>query len=169
MTGFRIEPLSPKFDRLPFNSGSVPLDLYLRELATQDMKRRISNCFVALDDAGTIVEFYSFAATSLPLTELTPEETKRLPRYGVLPAGIIGRLAVDRRYQGRGLGVSLIMDAANRAAHAEPAIFALLVDAKDDVAAAFYKHLGFRAFASRPSSLFLPIASILAALEANTH
>lgn len=162
---FRIEALSSAHDRGDFSSGVEPLDRYLRELATQDIKRRVSNCFVALDDDGVIAGYYTFAATSLPLTELSSEETKRLPRYALLPAGLIGRLAVDQRFQGRRLGGALVMDAAARAARGDPAIFALIVDAKDDGAAAFYEHLQFRRFLSKPMTLFLPLAIALQALN----
>jgi ribosomal protein S18 acetylase RimI-like enzyme len=163
---FRVEALTATHDRLSFSNGVEPLDRYLRELATQNIKRRISNCLVALDDNGAIAGYYTFAATSLPLTELTPEETKRLPRYALLPAGLIGRLAIDRRLQRHGLGGALIMDAVTRAARADQANFALIVDAKDDAAIAFYEHLQFRRFASRPKSLFLPLATALQALRA---
>lgn len=163
MTGFRIEALSPTHDRKSFASGSEPLDRYFREFATQDAKRRISNCFVALDAGGTVAGYYTFAATSLPVTEIPDDQAKRLPRYPLLPAGLIGRLAVDQRFRGQGLGGALIFDAALRAARADSAIYALLVDAKDDTAAAFYQHLQFRSFASRPLTLFLPIATILKA------
>jgi GNAT superfamily N-acetyltransferase len=163
--GFRIGALTPALARKSFSSGSAPLDRYLHDLATQDIKRRVSNCFVALDDAGVIAGYYTFAAASFPLTELSAEETKRLPRYALLPAGLIGRLAVDQRFRGQRLGGALIMDAAVRAARAEPAIFALVVDAKDEKAVAFYQHHGFRRFASKPASLFLPIATALQALN----
>lgn len=163
---FRIEALSSAHDRGAFRNGVEPLDRYLRDLATQDIKRRVSHCFVALDDDDVIAGYYTFAATSLPLTELSPQETKRLPRYALLPAGLIGRLAVDQRFQGRRLGGALVMDAAVRAARGDPAIFALIVDAKDDGAVAFYEHLQFRRFASRPMTLFLPLAVALRALRA---
>lgn len=162
---FRIEALASTHDRQNFSSGVDPLDRYLRELATQDIKRRVSNCFVALNDADTIAGFYTFAATSLPMTELSAEDARRLPRYALLPAGLIGRLAIDRRFQGRGLGGALIMDAAARAARADQANFALIVDAKDEAAIAFYERLQFRRFASRPTSLFLPLATALKALH----
>jgi hypothetical protein len=99
---FRIEPLTSGHDRKAFASGVAPLDRYLHELAMQDAKRRVSNCFVALDGAHVIAGYYTFAATSLPLTEMNAAEAKRLPRYPLLPAGLIGRLAVDRRLQGAG-------------------------------------------------------------------
>ena len=162
---FRVEALSAGHHRKGFASGVEPLDRYLRELATQDVKRRVSNCFVALDDAGAIAGYYTFAATSLPLAEVSDDEARRLPRYGVLPAGLIGRLAVGLDFRGQGLGGALLMDAAARAARAESAIFALIVDAKDDAAVAFYEHHQFRRFASRPMSLFLPVATALQALK----
>jgi len=163
--GFSIEGLNSAHNRKGFSSGVEPLDRYFRELVTQDVKRRMSNCFVALDAAGVIAGYYTFAAASLPLTELSADEKQRLPRYALLPAGLIGRLAVDQKYQGRGLGSALIMDAAARATRAEPAIFALIVDAKDDQAVTFYQRHQFRSFVSRPASLFLPIATALQALS----
>ena len=156
--GVIIEPLSQGHDRTGFCCGVEALDQYLRERATQDTRRRLSNCFVALGPAGEIAAYYTFAATGIPLTELAPEVTRRLPRYPTIPAGLIGRLAVDRRFGGQGLGSALIVDAFTRAMRAEPAIFALVVDAKDAAALRFYQHLGFRRFATHPMRLYLPIS-----------
>ena len=155
---FTFEPLGANHDRSGFSCGVPPLDRYFRELATQDIRRRVSNCFVALDSTGTIAGYYTFAATSLPLTELPPEQARRLPRYPSFPACLVGRLAVDQRFRGRGLGGQLIVDAIARAMRAEPAIFALIVDAKDEVARGFYEYLGFHRFASQSMTLYLPIA-----------
>ncbi len=163
-SAFRIESLTSAHDRKTFSSGVEPLDRYLREIVSQDVKRRVSNCFVAIDDDGLVAGYYTLAATSLPLQELPAEDAKRLPRYPLLPAALIGRLAVDRGFQGRRLGSAMIIDAALRAGRADPAIFALIVDAKDEAAAAFYDHLQFKRFASRPMNLFLPIATALKAL-----
>jgi GNAT superfamily N-acetyltransferase len=162
---FRIEPLSPAHDRKAFSCGVAALDRYLQELVTQDIRRRLSNCFVALDEIGAISGYYTFAASSLPLTELTPDQIKRLPHYASLPAALIGRLAVDKRCQGRRLGGALIMDAAQRAARTDPAIFALVVDAKGDPAVRFYEHHLFQRFKSRPMSLYLPVSTALRALQ----
>jgi len=155
---FSFEALNATHDRAAFCCGVPELDRYFRELATQDIRRRVSNCFVALDPAGTVAGYYTFAATSLPLTELAPEQARRLARYSSFPAGLIGRLAVDRDFRGRGLGGLLVVDAIVRAMRAEPAIFALIVEAKDEAAVGFYRHLGFHRFASRRMTLFLPIA-----------
>jgi GNAT superfamily N-acetyltransferase len=163
---FRIEPLGATHDRAGFSCGVAALDRYLHdELATQDIRRRISHCFVACEATGTIAAYYTFAATSFPLSGLPPEEVKRLPRYGVLPAGLIGRLAVDRRFRCLRLGGALVIDAVQRAGGADPAIFALVVDAKDDAAVSFYEHLGFRRFISRPMTLFLSIVTALKAMQ----
>jgi ribosomal protein S18 acetylase RimI-like enzyme len=156
--GFIVEPLGAGHDRTVFSCGVAALDRYFRELVTQDVRRRVSNCFVALDPAGTIAAYYTFGATSIPLAELLPDEVKRLPRYPLLPAGLVGRLAVDGWFRGRGLGSSLVVDAVVRAMRAEPAIFSLVVNAKDDTAAEFYAHHGFQRFASHPMTLYLPIA-----------
>lgn len=153
-----IEPLSRRHNRPAFCCGVDALDVYLKNQAGQDMRRLVSNCFVAADsDTGTIAAYYTLAAASIPMSDLPQEETKRLPRYPVLPAVLIGRLAVDRRYQGIGLGGALLSDAVQRALRGDAAAFALIVDAKDETAARFYAHHGFTAFAGRPMRLFLPI------------
>lgn len=157
-----IEPLSGSHDRTTFSCGVLALDRYLSEQANQDIKRRVSNCFVAVDGNGSAVAgYYTLAASSVPIASLPEDLTKRLPRYPVLPAILIGRLAVDTRYQGRQVGTALIVDAFRRSVQAAPASFALIVDAKDDQAAAFYRKHGFMPFESRPLSLFLPIATAL--------
>jgi predicted GNAT family N-acyltransferase len=89
--------------------------------------------------------YYTFAATGIPFTDLAPEVTRRLPRYPTVPAALIGRLAVDQRFRGQALGAALIVDAIARAMRAEPAIFALVVDAKDDTALRFISILAFNA------------------------
>jgi GNAT superfamily N-acetyltransferase len=155
---FTIAPLDTSHDRKAFDCGVPALDRYLREQVTQDIRRRIANAFVALDQSGAIAGFYTIAATGLPMTDLPPEEARRLPRYPLLPAVLLGRLAVARSVAGQGLGGALVVDALSRALRAEPAVFAMVVEAKDEAAAAFYRHLGFMPFASRPQALFLPLA-----------
>jgi GNAT superfamily N-acetyltransferase len=163
---FVIAPLSPNHDRLAFSCGVDPLDRYLQTQATQDIRRRIANCFVATSaNSNIIAGYYTFSAASVPMLDLPSETAKRLPRYPVVPAALIGRLAIDRQYRGRGLGAALLIDAIARAARADTAIFAALVDAKDDAAAAFYRHHGFQPFAARPRTLFLPIGTALKLLE----
>lgn len=160
--GIKIEPLGATHDRRGFDCGVPALDRYVREQASQDVKRRLGNCFVAADrETGAVAAFYTLAASSIPLDALPEDQTRRLPRYPLLPATLIGRLAVDRRYQGRQIGAALLFDAAQRSARADPASFTLLVDAKDEKAAAFYQRHGFVPLASRHLSLFLPIATAM--------
>jgi ribosomal protein S18 acetylase RimI-like enzyme len=163
--GFRIERLA-SHDRTRFACGVPALDRYFRELATQDVRRRVSNCFVAVDATGQVAGYYTFAATSLPLGNLLRDQARRLPRYPAFPACLVGRLAVDQQFRGQGLGAALILDAVTRAMRAEPAIFALVVDAKDEAAAGFYEHLGFHRFAARPMTLYRPIAEAASRLAA---
>ena len=158
--GFIIEPLKAH-DRSAFVCGTDALDRYLREQASQDVKRLMASCFVAVETAtNALAGYYTLAATSVMANSLPPELLKRLPRYPVLPAALIGRLAVDHRFRGRGLGGSLLADAAFRVLKGDMKAFALIVDAKDDNAVAFYRHQGFRAFPTRPFSLFLPLGTI---------
>ena len=90
---------------------------------------------------------------------------KRLPHYPVLPAALIGRLAVDQGFHRKGLGSTLLADAALRVLKGDTKAFALIVEAKDENAASFYRHEGFRPFVSRPMSLFLPIATAMKAKD----
>lgn len=102
---FRIEPLA-SHDRSGFESGSAILDRYLREQSSQDVKRRIATCFVAVSVAtGELAGFYTLTATSVALDTLAPEIAKKLLRYPVVPAALLGRLAVSRRQQGQVRGI----------------------------------------------------------------
>lgn len=157
---FRLEPLNDQHDRLSFRCGNEALDRYLTTQATQDIRRRVATCFVALEQgAGKIAAFYTIASAGIPTPDLPPEITKRLPRYVSIPAVRIGRLAVDLGFRGRGLGAALLGDALRRVLLSAPAVYALLVEAKDDQAVAFYRHHGFLPLANQPRVLFLPVAT----------
>jgi ribosomal protein S18 acetylase RimI-like enzyme len=163
---FRLESLGEQHERSLFRCGEDALDRYFQTQVTQDIRRHIANCFVAVEAiTSTIAVWYTISATSIPLVDLPPDETKRLPRYPsvpavrTVPAVRIGRLAVDQRFQGRGLGAALLADAATRALKADAAAFTLLVDTKNDQAVAFYQRFGFRTLASQPRTLFLPLAT----------
>ena len=157
---YRLAPLGAEHDRGSFHCGEEALDRYLQTQATQDMRRRVSNCFVAVEDGTSrVAAYYTIAAASIPFVDLPPEGAKRLPRYPTLPAVRIGRLAVDEKFQGRGLGGILLMDAMRRTLQSPPAVYTLLVDTKNDKAVAFYQRFGFRALVNQPRSLFLPLAT----------
>jgi ribosomal protein S18 acetylase RimI-like enzyme len=159
---FQLAPLVAAHDRSTFNSGSEPLDRYLREQVTQDVRRRVAACFVALADGQQIAGYYTLASASLLLVDLPASTGKKLPRYPTVPAVRMGRLAVDQVFKGQGLGGALLADALDRAARSEIAAYALMVDAKDEAAAAFYRHHGFIALHDSPLTLFLPLATVQA-------
>lgn len=159
VTPFVIEPLGPAHDRKAFKCGVEPLDRYLANQATQDIRRRVSACFVAVErGTSTVVGYYTIASSSLPLPDLSPDAAKKLPRYPLVPAVRVGRLAVGASHRGRGIGAGLLIDGIARAYRAEIVAYAIVVDAKDDAAAAFYEHHGFISFASVRMTLYLPLA-----------
>lgn len=163
MAEVQVEPLGAQHDRLAFDCGVTALNLYLQRQASQDLRRRVAQPFVAVGPAvpATVLGYYSLSATSIDRADLPPEAAKRLPHYPV-PAAILGRLAVDRSAQGRGLGEFLLFDALHRVlrASASLAVHAVVVDAKDEAAARFYARYGFGAFPAAPLRLFLPLDTI---------
>ena len=113
---------------LPRMSLSESLDRYLREQASQDIRRRVSNCFLAVEqETYALAGYYTLAASSIPISDLPEAETRRLPRYPLIPATLIGRLAVDSRYRGRQLGMTLVADAVRRLDKAGVKIVDLIV------------------------------------------
>lgn len=165
MSRFQVSLLSAEMDRSDFDCGSDPLNRYLREQATQDMRRRIAACFVAEDnEEARIAGYYTLASASVLLSALPPATAKKLPRYPTVPAIRMGRLAVDQRSKGQGLGAALLADALSRALKSEIAAYALIVDAKDADAAEFYRHHGFIALPDAALSLFLPLETAKVAM-----
>lgn len=159
--GLVIEPLGPHHDRESFVCGEPALDDYLRRRASQDTRRRVARVFVAVGAAPEeIAGYYTLSAASFEKGELPAGIAKRLPHYPV-PAVVIGRLAVSRSFQGRRLGENLLLDAVRRIVGASTTIaaYAVVVDAKNDAARAFYERYGFRPFPSTPRRLFLPLAT----------
>ena len=157
---FPVEILGQHHDRKAFDCGVPPLDRYLREQATQDMRRRAAACYVAVDAAtGKIVGYYTLSADGILLSDMPESLAKRLPRYPSVPVARRGRIAVDITYRGQKLGAMLLWDAASRAARSELAVFALVVDAKHEAAGTFYRHHGFVGFGSLARQLLLPLTN----------
>ena len=156
---FRLELLGGEHERSLFRCGEDALDRYFQTQVTQDIRRRIANCFVAVEaSAGHVAAYYTMSSAGIPFVDLPPDESKRLPRYPTVPAIRIGRLAVDRGFRGRGLGAAMLADAVTRSLKAAAA-FALLVDARNDRAVAFYRRYGFCVLVSQPRTLFLSLAT----------
>lgn len=159
---FRVEPLAAHHPRDRFTSGVPALDRYFRAHAGQDARKHLAASFVLVDGGGQVLGYYTLSASSVLLAELPDTITKRLPRYPLIPAILLGRLAVDHGQQGKGMGRLLLADALHRACRSDIAAFAVVVDAKDAAAADFYRREGFQPFPDRPLKLFLPMATIRA-------
>lgn len=159
---FAIEALAGHHDRSRFDSGSEPLDRYLRQQASQDLRRRVARVFVAVPGGShEIAGFYTLSAGSIERATLPPETARRLPHYPV-PVALIGRLAVDRRWSGQGLGSALLADACGRVVRASAAlaVYAVVVDAGDARAQRFYQHFGFIRLPDSERRMFYPLAAI---------
>ena len=156
----RVEPLTSSHDRSAFDSGVEPLDRYLRTQAGQDARKNMAAPFVLVLPDRTVAGYYTLSSTSVQLGELPEQTVRKLPRYPLIPATLLGRLAVDRRQQGKGYGRFLLADALYRAARNEIASFAVIVDAKDDNARRFYERESFLPFPDQPMKLFRPMADI---------
>lgn len=161
---FSVAALDLATDRSGFDCGVKPLDQYFRGRVGQDIKRRMTACFVATEVTteakGQIAGYYTLASASVLLADLPDALTKKLPRYPSVPAVRMGRLAVDQAFKGEGLGAALLADALRRAVTAEIAAYALIVDAKDETAARFYVHHGFMALPEQPLCLLMALATV---------
>jgi ribosomal protein S18 acetylase RimI-like enzyme len=150
-------PLRATHERGNFNSGSEALDNTLKHRASQDAKRGIAFPYVLFDEeTGEIAGYYTLTASSIELQDLPSALAVKLPAHGVLGASLIGRLAVDLKYQRQGLGSLLVAHAVKQALHENPAAsIAVVVDALNDDAVAFYKALGFILLPESGRKLFL--------------
>lgn len=161
----RVEAFGPQHDRSSFRSGVEPLDRYFQTQAGQDARKNIAAPFVLVLADGAVGGYYTLSSTAVKLTELPVDITRRLPRYPLVPATLLGRLAVDRRYRGKGYGRYLLADALYRAVRSEIASFAVIVDAKDEAARRFYERESFLPFPDQPMKLFRPMADIAKLFE----
>ena len=160
---YRIEPLARHHNRAVFSCGKEVLDRYLKQQAGQDARRRVAAPFVLVEiGSPNICGYCTLSAFSIELAELPSDIAKHLPRYPVVPATLLGRLAVDRRFHGQKLDAFLLMDALQRAYQqaGHIASAAVVVDAIDAEARRFYLHFDFLAFPEHQDRLFLPMRTI---------
>jgi ribosomal protein S18 acetylase RimI-like enzyme len=159
---FNIARLTGNHDRASFACGVEPLDRYFRQQASQDIRRRVANCFVMTEAAtGIVAGYYTLAAANVRLSELPPSLVTRLPRHPAVPAALLGRLAIATSFQGRKLGSVLLMDAVTRTARADLGTFALVVDPKDDAARHFYGRHSFSDLPPPERRMFIAIEAAL--------
>ena len=155
----RVLPLTGSHDRQGFDCGRQELNDWLRQVARQHQDKGLSKTFAAtLDEApDRICGFYALTLAELENRHLPEVWRKKLPHR--IPGVRLGRLAVDKQYQGKGLGELLLVDALTRAqrVHTEVGGIGLFVDAIDEATTGYYRHFGFIASPDNPLLLFLPV------------
>jgi GNAT superfamily N-acetyltransferase len=156
----RVEVLGPQHDRTSFESGAEPLDRYFGMQAGQDARKNIAAPFVLVLPDGAIAGYYMLSSTAVDVGDWPAQTIRKLPRYPLIPATLLGRLAVDRRQRGQGCGRYMLADALSRCVRSEIASFAVIVDAKDENGRRFYERESFLSFPDQPMKLFRPMADI---------
>lgn len=160
---YQIKPLDVAVKTAGFSCGHAQLDDYIRRYATQDVRRNVARVFVAtpVNNPQQLAGFFTLSAGSVSCTSLPESLARKLPRYPI-PVALIGRLAVDVGFQGKGLGSILLADACQKVVQASAvlAVAGIIVDAKDEQAVAFYKHFGFVPLPASANRMLLP-ASVL--------
>lgn len=157
---FHVEPLNRKHKRKEFTCGKQDLDRYIREIARQDVARLVAAVYVLTPDGEAIAGFYSLAQHSMDLRSLP--EGHNLPKYPDVPVTLLGRFAIDTRFQGIGLGKVLLADALKRSLDFSSVIGSamVLVHAKDEIAKRFYEVFGFETLREFPNRLVIPMHTI---------
>jgi len=158
---FTVEELDPKrHDRAGFECGVEPLNRYLKTLAVQHRAKGIATSFVLVDSAQPtrILGYYSLSAATLAFERLADSNRKGLPAYPI-PAVRIGRLASSISARGTGIGELLLQNAVKRVLQARGTlgVCAIVVEAKDGSAEAFYRRYGFRLCDVQSRQLYLPL------------
>jgi predicted GNAT family N-acyltransferase len=162
---FAIEPFDKKkHDRTAFSCEHEPLNNYIKQQASQDIKKHVAAVFVLTPDGKTIAGYYTLSQYAVDSSSV-PEETMRnlgLPKYNELPATLLGRLARSLSFKGQGVGELLLMSAVKQALDHSRRIasMAVVVDAKDDTAKTFYKKYGFLELPEHINRLFLPMKTV---------
>ena len=162
---FRFESLDKKkHDRAAFSCEQESLERYLKEHATQEIKKRVAAVYILTPDGKTIAGYYTLSQYAIEAGELPPELVQQLhlPRYDKLPATLLGRLARSKEFKGRGLGELLLMGAMKRALQHSRNIasVAIVVDAIDERARAFYRRYGFIEIPNHPNRLFISMKTV---------
>lgn len=151
-----------------FSCGKKPLNDYLQSRASQDMKRGLAAVFILEGgNEADIAGFYALSALSIEAGDLTEFAAKGLPVTRPVPCTLLGQFAVHEKWKGHGVGAWLLGHVLlNVTVHAgKVGSFALIVDATDDEARAYWRHSGFIPFPATPNRLFLPMKTLKKWLE----
>jgi len=159
-----VEPLGGAHDRAGFSCGNSALDHYLKEQANQDLRRGCAVPFVLIPSTGesAVLGYYTLSSFGIDAGAVPSDVAKKLPRYPLVPATLLGRLAVDEKRQGEGIGEFLLLDALHRslAQSVQIAAAAVVVEAIDERAARFYQHFGFIPFPTINGRLFIMMKTV---------
>lgn len=143
----KIEALASHHDRDGFSCGADSLDRYLRTQASQDVRRKANGVFVLVEPEkpDIVLGYYTLCATGLAQGDVPAAARKYVPRYPLVSATLVGRLAISEARQGERLGAILLADAVRRAYASAATVGSsmLVVDAMNERAAAFYEGNGF--------------------------
>ena len=154
--------LATTHEKSKFFCGKAILDNYIRKQAKQDVKGKVSACFILSDDNKIIKGYYTLSNGSITRSQLPESIIKQLPKYKDLPVTLLGRLAVDNKFQGQKTGQLLLIDALKRsydAASGSTASMAVIVDPIDQQATDFYTKYGFVSLPDR-SRMFIPMQTV---------
>lgn len=158
----KIRPLDATANATNFQCGREPLDIYIRRYASQDVRKNVARVFIAApeDNPQQLAGFFTLSAGSVNCSSLPESLARKLPRYPV-PVALLGRLAVDIKFQGKGLGSILLAEACQKVVQAGSvlAVAGIIVDAKDSEAIAFYKHFGFITLPGQEDRMLLPASA----------
>lgn len=160
---FSIEKLKSSHERKSFDCGIETLNAYIQRQATQDERRHISVTYILYDEQESkVAGFYTLSSTTIESKYLSDEITRKLPGYPLIPATLIGRLAIDKYTQGMGLGEIVLMDALHRSYESSKTIasFAVVVEAINKEAVKFYKKYGFINFNTHEKLLYMAMKTI---------
>ena len=160
---YLFEPLG-NHDRAAFCCSKQQLEDYIRQQASQDLKRKLAAVFVIVSKnaPNKVIGYYTLSSRELPLEKLPAEIAKKAGRYNSLPVTLLGRMAVDDAFRGLGIGELILMEALQQSLLAtnRVASFAVFVEAIDEEAARFYRKYGFIELNDNKMRLFLPMQTI---------
>ncbi len=158
----KIAKFQKAYNKEKFNCSEVSLNNYIKSQASKDIKKKLSVCFVLLEE-GLVKGYYTLSSSSIPLDSVPTKYAKRFPKsYHNIPVTLLGRLAVDDSLKGKGYGQSLLFDAlkrSNEIAKESIASIAVIVDPINENAIDFYNNYGFVSIPDT-GKMFLPMITI---------
>ncbi|SMD42419.1 Acetyltransferases [Aquiflexum balticum DSM 16537] len=157
----KICKLGKSHKKNEFDCGKRSLNDYLAKIAKQDVEKNVAVCYILEGEENKVIGYYTLSSGSIPKEEIPDNVSKKLPRYSDIPFAAIGRLAIDKNYQGKGLGGYLLVEAFTEILKVSEVlgIAGVFVDPIDNAAIKFYELYGFIKL-NTSDRMFLPMATI---------